>query len=293
MNTLDYHNENSLRNYPLKDHCTRQSTDQQFTLPNDFIVDMTVAVAGTAGIRCYISKLVNAASNVAVTISDASDVVVGVFNLDLSQHTSGDDYGLTAGAAYSSANGRMTIWGTEGMTAAPLGTFLFTLAATELCMRVVVPCIAGVSRIAFVDAAGTSVTLTGHITLQAESNLRFRQTGNRIYLDAAEGLGLNTSCPSTPYAIQTINGVRGDVNGDFVLIPSDCADFISVPNGLMLRDTCAKPCTGCSDLSELTNRTALVESEMLATKKFIDELSTKLTQLTTLATYTYDCQTCA
>lgn len=292
MNTLDFHNENSLRNFPIKDGLNRVSTNGQFVLPNDLIVDMMLATSANAGTRFFIFKLVNTADSVAISVSDNSGVVVGTFNVKLTTHSSGDDYQLTPSTAYTGANGRITIWDTAGITAAPLGSFDFNITATELCMRVALPCVQSVSRISFADADGLVKTLTGNITVQAESNLRFRYEGYKLIIDAGEGLGLNKACNELPNPIRSINGVVGDSNGDFVIIPADCAAFETVTNGLLLKDTCAKPCVGCTELSELTDRAAAVESEMLNVKRFIDDVSTKVTQLATLASYTYDCQDC-
>ncbi|NBQ68536.1 MAG: hypothetical protein EBU46_06760 [Nitrosomonadaceae bacterium] len=292
MNTLDFHNENSLRNFPIKDGLNRLSTNGQFVLPNDFIVDMMLAVAGDATTRFFISKLVNTSDSVAVTISDNSSVVVGAFNVKLSTHTPGKDYQLTPSASYSESNGRITIWDTAGITASPIGSFDFNIGATELCMRVAVPAVQNVARISFTDSDGFAKTLTGNVTIQAESNLRFRYESYKLIMDAGEGLGLNKACNQLPNPIRSINGVVGDSNGDFVIIPADCAAFETITNGLLLKDTCAKPCVGCTELSELTNRAAAVESEMLNIKRFIDDVAAKVTQLSTLASYTYDCQDC-
>lgn len=290
MNTLDFQNENSLRNFPIKDGLNRTSTNGQFVLPNDLIVDMSLAT--TTVNRFHISKLVNTTDSVSITISDADSVVVGTFNIKLSTHQPGTDYQLIASSAYTGANGRLTVWDTAGISAAPIGSFEFPSTATELCMRVGVPCVQHVARISFIDDEGLTKTLTGNITIQAESNLRFRYESSRLIIDAGEGLGLNKACNELPDPIRSINGVVGDANGDFVIVPADCASLDPITNGLLLKDTCAKPCVGCTELSELTNRAAAVESEMLNVKRFIDDVSAKVTQLSTLAAYTYDCQDC-
>lgn len=292
MNTLDFHNENSLRNFPIKDGLSRVSTNNELVIPNDFIADMMLATAANIGTKFFISKIINTSDNVALTISDNASVTVGVFNVKLNTHQPGDDYQLTAASTYIGANGRITIFDTVGIMAAPVGSFNFTLATTELCMRVAVPCIQHVSRIAFIDAEGLSKTLTGNITVQAESNLRFRYENLKLIMDAGEGLGLNKTCVTPTNPIRSINGVVGNANGDFVIVPAECASLEPITHGLLFKDTCAKPCMGCTELAELTSRTALCELDMLNLKRFIDELNTKLSQLSTLAAYTYDCQAC-
>jgi len=292
MNTLDFHNENSLRSYPVKDGLSRESVDGLFTIPNDFLVDMVLAVSAEASQQFYISKLTNTNDTVLITVSDSSNVVAGSFNIQLANHQPGNDYTFTPSETYIGANGKCTVWETAGMRAAPLGSHTFTKQATELCMRVVVPCLIAVKRLTFVDTNRLQQTLTGNVTVEAESNLRFRYENSQLYMDAGEGLGLNKDCTRLPPPIRTINGVEPDPNGDFVIVPADCSALEPITNGLLMKDTCAKPCMGCSELSELTDRAAAVETDLLKLKTFVDDINIKVGQLTTLAAYTYDCQDC-
>lgn len=292
MNTLDFHNENSLRSYPIKDGLSRTSTDGLFTIPDDFLVDMVLAVSAEASQQFYISKLTNTNDTVLITVSDGSNVVAGSFNIQLANHQPGTDYVFTPSEAFAGANGKCTVWDTTGMRAAPLGSYSFVKQATELCMRVVVPCLTAIKRLTFVDANGLQQTLTGNVTVEGESNLRFRYENSQLYMDAGEGLGLNKDCTTLSPPIRTINGVEPDANGDFVIVPADCSALEPITNGLIMKDTCAKPCMGCTELSELTDRAAAVESDLLKLKTFVDDINAKVAQLTTLAAYTYDCQDC-
>jgi hypothetical protein len=144
----------------------------------------------------------------------------------------------------------------------------------------------GVSRFVFVDAANAEYSMTGTVTLASRSNLLFSYLSGTpmVVLDAGDNLGLSKKCTSyTP--IQSINGVLPDpLTGNINLLGVDCMQISnSVQYTLDITDTCCTPCSGCTDLENLTLRLTSLENKFLDLKSSYSSASTQLsTYLTTV-----------
>lgn len=286
---LDFLNQNSMRSFPLKDGALRLSDDGLLTIPNSFIVDFRLCAVCSTSATFYISKLGNFSDIISVELSDNNNVVVGSFSVAVSSHTTNKDYWLTTTSLYTGAIGRITVGALDDMKAAAAGTFHFTAAQTTFEMTTIVPGVQQISRLTLSDTLDNSFTLTGNVTLKANSNVRFRLDNTTIIIDAGENLGLNKLCSELGEPIRTINGVSPTSLGEFTLVSADCASFEEIDNGLILRDTCSKPCQGCDELTALTERSIVVESEMLRVREVVDNLQNSLNQLATLINYSCEC----
>lgn len=186
----------------------------------------------------------------------------------------------------------MTVGNIETIAYQPNGNFTFAASRTEFETRTIIPSLQGINRLIFKNADGSSFALTGDIELVARTNLRFSdQGGNRVILDAGENIGLNTDCTDLLPCIKTVNGVGPDEEGNFTLDFSDCATLTPIPanTGLLLQDICCKPCTGCGDIEELTNRLTITETQLIALKDYYQSLSTLFENFKTTVTYTCNC----
>ncbi|NBQ67622.1 MAG: hypothetical protein EBU46_01845 [Nitrosomonadaceae bacterium] len=287
---LDFLNQNSMRSFPLREGALRLSNDKLFTIPNTFLVDFKLCAVASNTATFHISKLSNFSDVISFEISDHNNVAVGNFNIEVASHTTNKDYWMVAVETnYSGAIGRATIGSLVDMKAAAAGTFLFNSSQTTLEMSVVVPGVQQISRLTLKDTLNNSFTLTGNVTLKANSNVRFRLDDTTIIIDAGENLGLNKQCADLGEPIRTINGVSPTSLGEFTLVSADCASFEPIDNGLILKDTCSKPCQGCTELSALTERSIVVESEMLRVRDVVDNLQNSLNQLATLINYSCEC----
>lgn len=286
---LDFLNQNSMRSFPLKDGALRLSIDQLMTIPNSFIVDFKLCAVCSTSATFYVSKISNFSDIIGVEISDNSNVVVGSFAVTVANHVNNQDYWLTPSSSYSGAIGRITIGALDDMKASPAGTFHFNASQTTFEMSTIVPGVQQISRLTLMDALDNSFTLTGNVTLKANSNVRFRLNDTTIIVDAGENLGLNKQCSELGEPIRTINGISPTSLGEFTLVSADCASFEEIDNGLILRDTCSKPCQGCTELSTLTERSIVVESEMLRVRDAVDNMQNSLNQLATLINYSCEC----
>lgn len=285
MNGLDFLNSNTVRNYPLKDNMDRVSNDLSFVLPNDLIADMSLSCPLNTE-RLFISRVVNKTNSVLVEVSGSTlGRVLGTFTVpaDTEPYTT-----VFLAATYPNMAGQITVGYLNGVKEQPTGEFTFSLAHTELLMRVAASTYAGVNSVKFIGT--TELVVTGQVVIQAENNVRFRlnDTGE-VVIDAGEGLGLNAACGDGALPIKTINGVSPDADGHFSLIFSDCSAATPIEYGLLIQDTCGKPCLGCSELGELTNRTASLESDLLKLRDYIDNLAGLNTQLTTLLNFKCEC----
>jgi hypothetical protein len=157
-----------------------------------------------------------------------------------------------------------------------------------------VPGLKGINRLVFYNTAGTTYTLTGDVVLEARTNLRFKvdpDQDNKIIIDAAEGIGLNTICSDEVKCIKTINGIPPNSEGNYTLDFSDCATLSPIPagTGLLLEDICCKPCVGCNDIEELTTRLMTAETGLIAIKNYYDSLFKTFTDFKLAAALTCDC----
>lgn len=288
MNTLDFLNQNSLRSFPIRERQSKQSADGLFIIPDSFLLDCQLSLSDDAVV--HISQLHNYSDVVTVELADQDNIVIGSFTITVADHTEYDDYAMVAASGYFGSRGKLTVGRLDDLLTAPSGKFSFTATSTRLETRCVSLLLSGISTITFIDADGFSKPLTGAVTVSASSNIRFRYEDNVLIMDAGENLGLNKDCGDDRVAIKTINGISPDAEGEFTFLGSDCAAFSAIDNGLLLTDTCSKPCLGCTDLTELVNRSVTVDSEIIALRNSVDQLQERITQLTTLINYTYDCQ---
>jgi hypothetical protein len=295
IDNLDFLNLNSLRNYPIREGLSRVSTDGGFTIPNNFLVELQLAATYDPSRRFYISKLSNFESEITVQISDYSGAIVGVFVITTATHTTYKEYYLEATEAFVGATGIMTICSLQNIQETPTGNFTFTPQATEFEARTSIPALKGINRLIFKTAAGKTFGVTGDVEILARTNVRFSQepiTG-MIVVDAAEGIGLNADCAALYPCIKTINSIPPDSDGNFTLDFSSCASLTTIPagTGLLLEDVCCKPCQGCNDIAELTNRLSSLESQLLTLRTYYDNLNNLFIQYKTTVDFTCDCQT--
>lgn len=279
VDNLEYENLNSLRSYPIRDGLSKTDNSGIFTIPNDFIVDIQIAATGQASARFYISQIINEINQFVISVSDSSNIVVGTFIIPTAGFVQNSTYVLqTISGAYASANGNITINSLTSSLNQPAGLFDFTISATELLPRVITVSIEAVNAISFTDINGTLQTLTNIVNIEARNNLRysFDSFNSILILDAGNGLGLNTTC-TTATCIQSINGVTPDPDtGNISFIGLGCSTVsATTPATLTLEDTCCTPCTGCEDLSVLTQRVNQLENSFNNLTSFYQNLNSE------------------
>ncbi len=289
MQNLDFLNLNTVRNYPIKDGLSRVSSDSLFTIPNDLIADLNITSPSNPGVRLFISRLVNTSTHVLIEISMKDIGVMGTFNIPINTANYSDIW-LVSSSAFPNTVGCLTVGSLINLSTLPSGDFSFDISSTELLMRVFTPASLGVNYLSFSDSKANKVTLTGYVTVKAESNLQFRDGGDTVIMDAGENLGLNKICDDSGIPIKTINGVKPDSEGNFYLLPGDCVSMENVEYGILLKDSCGKPCVGCNEIGELTNRLISLESELLKIRDYVNNTQGVINQLTNLINYQCQCE---
>lgn len=290
IESLDYLNLNTLRNYPIREALSKVDTTGAFAIPDDFIADFTISATSDVTARFYISRILNKLTSALIEVSDSAGTAAGTFTVDFASHTLYKDYYMVTAGSYAGANGKITIAYLDSLKRQPAGSFLFTLQTAEFEPRTVIPTVNGVSRITFVDSNGNSQTLTGDVKVLARSNLRFTfDSGtNTVTVDGGDGLGLSKKCTTTN-CVERINGVVPDpADGNISLLGVDCTTISnSAAYTLSISDHCCTPCSGCDDLAELTTRLTTLESKFIDLKGYYSVIGAQLT--TYLATVNANC----
>lgn len=294
LETLDFLNANSVREFPLKEGVSRTSVSGLLVLPDNFLVDLLLSVSAGSDLRAYVSRLVNLPGLIQVEVSSMEDPVrlIGRFDISPISHVRYATYSLVAGPAFAGAGGKLVVDSLADLQQLAVGEHQFTPDGAELEMRTVLPLPERLNRLVFRNADGTEFSLTGQVVLQAGVNLRFRavssQSGGPVVavLDAGEGLGLNSPCDDSRPCIKTINGIGPNLDGEFQLTASNCARLTTVTGtlpGLNLADTCCQPCMGCTEVDELTRRVMQLETDMLSLRDNYQQVELAARQVTALA----------
>lgn len=292
IDNLDFLNLNSLRSYPIRESCSKVDNSGVFYIPNDLILDLRLSVSASITKRYYISKLTNFGNTFGLEISDENSVLVGTYTVEIDSHVKYQRYELTPSEYFPAATGGLVLGSFTQLNNSLGGSFYFSLANAEIEMQAITPAIRGINRLVFYNADGSVITKTGDVEIEARTNVKFKAgAGNRVIIDAGEGIGLNTLCDNIRNAIKTINGIGPDENGNFTLDFADCASFAPIPanTGIVVTDECCKPCMGCNDVAELTQRLITLETALLQLRNFYSTLDNRYQEFKTITEYTCDC----
>ena len=260
---LEFQNGNAYRSFPIRETTTQTSTDGLLAIPTDFMVDMLCAVGSDITKRYFISSISISSSLIVVSVG-VDSALVGTFSITPSSNQNTVVYFAPA-TGYAGATGMLTVGTTDSILGGPNGVFYFTLADSEFEARCFVPSVASVPRLVFTDANGNTNSVSGDVVVQAGLNMRYELINSTtVRLNAGDGLGLNKACSTVAPPIVTINGVAPDSAGNFVFDADGCATLTTILNGILLSSTCAEPCMGCSEISELISRVIVVENNLIS-----------------------------
>ena len=290
---LQWLNHNSQRSYPLTDWATKTSILGNIRLPDSFLVAMYLPISATNDVdagRFFLKTLLISPSgfNVIVgykpVIGDA--VAVAGANIPRAAFEPNRSYALGGIDSFDDTIGHLVIGRTDEVDALAPGLYEFTYEAGALEPDVIRPAIRGVSRLRVQNNAQLSDYIYGDITLVAGSNVRlsvaYTEEDTKIIFDAINGANMNADCvcptPAAGECIRCINGVCSS-DGTFTLISNACVDVIPGANSLTLRDTCAQPCCGCSELSELNLQLDLFANGVTTLQNFVSRLGAEVTKM--------------
>jgi hypothetical protein len=266
IRNLQWLDHNSQRRYPLKGQITATDTTGSFTIPDDLIVSLQLAIDFALDVdptKFFIRTIASFSTGLQITIGyDAAggEVNVATALIAKSAHTKYQVYPLTGLGDYENCVGSIAIGSLDSTDSQPSGEFSFAYTAACLEVDTIRPSISGISSIQVQNGTELSSKLNGHIVLQAGRNARFRVvqvsgSPSRIIWDAIDGAGLTEDCvcnDELQNPIRTIQGVPGDGQANFQFLGNNCLEFEAITNGLRAKDVCSEPCCGCTELEAIT-----------------------------------------
>lgn len=285
---------NSQRKYPLADDANGISDSGSFVIPDDFIVELDLAVqAGddvTPG-RFFLLNIGAYASGYSVIIGyqpadDSAPVPVATALIARQLHTRNRMYALGGIAPFTDVVGKVVIGSLGSADAQAPGFHAFTLTSSRLDPDAIRPIIRGVSSITVINNGQRSQPLYGDIELVAGSNCQLVPilvSGQppTIQFNAIRGEGTVTDCVCVGDAasappITRINGTSPTGLGDFTLVGDDCLQITPITNGLQVTDKCSKPCCGCTDLEAITRDLERLRSEAATVSSFVGQVKSSV-----------------
>lgn len=287
-------NSNSLRNYPVAQSATCVATDSSFRLPDDFLVDLKLAVPFVQNIKSYnfyISSITvypsgcvfevsygdRFTSSVAVSAPIAFDSFEPYTAVELKgvQSRSNFDFSQSAGWA---------IIGSVDKIKDQAGKIKFTPEATRLEPSTISLGPRRISGIRVLNSGLTTPVISGQVLFESGSNHSIAVDGNTLKFNALDGGGLQAECECNDVelspCIRTVNGIHGDPVGNLVISGGDCINVSSSSgDGLLIEDTCAKPCCGCTELQVVATDTSNISLQINALIAQIAALSSVVNAL--------------
>lgn len=271
---LEWLNMNAARAFPFREDTTRQDVNRLITIPDNLLVDFVMVAPSAADLDfIYVSKLLFSGTTLTLIISESGGAILTSVTTSITapQNTV---YNLVGQGDFSDARGRI-VFGELSMLAdsLPEGVFEFAGEATKFESRCIRPDLRSVRMLKLVKADGSVVgPITGIVELVEGANVRLTYTaGNpsRITISAIDGEGLTQECEcdktyAPPPPIRTINGVPGDSGGNMVVDGYDCVSVEMGSAQLKLKDKCAKPCCGCTELEFITSNMQILEAGLVA-----------------------------
>lgn len=295
---VEWLSANSQRRYPLADTAECVSVTGDFKLPDDFLVEVDLAVHAGNDVspgQFFIMRIDAYTTGYAITIGykpGGSAVAVASTLVPASLFADGSRnhvFALTGINDFADTTGKIVIGSLDGISQQPSGSWSFDFAKTQLDPDAIRPIIRGVSSITLVSGSQRSEQIYGDIDLVAGANAQFVVSypigqNPQIRLNFIRGEGTIKSCDcynsgvlASP--VRTINSVHASASNEFTLIASGCLSLVPITNGLKLVDTCAKPCCGATELEAITSDLIRLENQASVVSNYVSQLKVSVTTM--------------
>lgn len=295
---LQWLNHNAQRSYPLTSRASKTDKTATFTIPDDFIVGMSLCPnvddtgAQVAGASFYISSITVSGTGFGIAIGMVSAIGGGpLFSVfvNKAEHVKNNTYALTP---IGDAAGTITIGDIAGIEAQPPGFFEFYPGATEIEADVVRPVVHGIRSVQVLNNGAYSPKMYGDVVLVAGENIKMRvekvlneeteRLETHVIIHAISGANLSEDCTceintSAP-CITSINGIA-TTDGNFNIAPNGCISLGEMVNGLQIADICAEPCCGCSELDALRDQINRFGDGITTLQNFVTRLGSEVSQM--------------
>lgn len=282
--SVEWLNQNSLRNYPFREDAGLRPNDSTgaliedgWRLPNYLVVDFAVCTSGADySPILYLSRLSLVGDIASMTFSDENGeaaFAVGFTATDTAK-------AITGTGSFADCRGVIRFGDVARFfDETPEGAYSFSLDETLIEPSCIRPSAVGVRSIATKDASGyLTGGLMGDVKLVAGENvnIKYDVESNALIISADPNSGYTDECPCAEddgYFVRTINGINTE---DVTLEGDDCFD-ISVENGVIkIRDKCSKPCCGCAEVTFINNTVNMLKSSTTTLERNVDILSDRV-----------------
>jgi len=300
----EWFNENENRNYPLSQSATAKSINADTTIPDNFLVDLKLAVPYIPGFHptgFYISGLTLYPQGLVITFGykDNTKTLTSIATSVPITYASFEKYntytinGLQTKSSdydFSQIYGFVTIGSVDNFKAIN-GKFDFDVTGTRLESTTISFGIKRISGMRVVNNGAETGILQGQIVLRSGSNhqiiVNSENNAKLLTFNAITTTGFVQECGCNDVAlgppIRTINNKGPDASGNFTISAGDCVSVDSSGTGLVLNDTCAKPCCGCTELSVLNQDLELLRTQVQSLSSFAGNLFSQMQTLQTTA----------
>lgn len=284
---LEWLNQNSLRNYPIRENAQRRPHIQDgtvlddFVLPNYVITDFVMTVDSEQPLDLYLMKLALVGDSATFVIGSDSGVAASVY-VEISNHTANNAYSFSGLNDYDDAKGCLVIGDLARLRDdLPDGIYNFDKEETLFESRCIRPSIKRVSSISIYDPITeySSKKLRGNVRLVAGSNIifKFDETRNAIVISAAKNEGYDEPCScGADTTVKSINGISTE---DVTLIGDDCVEVSTVGHTIRIKDKCSKPCCGCAEIDFINEKISQIVTAMNKLESYSSLLEMRLTEI--------------
>jgi hypothetical protein len=267
-------NSNSVRSYPIAENCNRTDINGVFTIPNSLIVAAQISHSSLYrdGIF-YVSKISISLTNITIFISFSPEdgnlpYDISSVNIAISEFKQYSNYVFSGLGIHNSIIGSLTIGSCKETISSGIGIFKFDKNSSNFEVNTTFISIPALQYVEVYDDSGKLIHVSSDVLkLKAGENIRLtyekldEDEYGSIRIDAIADENVikePDACESALEfylpCIKTINGVGADASGRFWVDESECIEIDENldEHSILIKDTCAKSCCGCADLSSLT-----------------------------------------
>jgi len=272
---------NARRHYPLSEEASVEDNTGSFKIPDDFIVDMVIPVHSTLNLdpsKFHILQLAVFGTGVNISIGYDGDIA-GTVAVPLAGFARNSTFFIQGVGDFSDVLGKIVI-GNLSTILSLGGVYDFDVANGRIESSVAVPDIRGLSGLRIKSGDAFSDIIQGDVAFEAGENVRLDVVTigdvSVLTINAIDGEGTIAECEcdqgiADRPGIKSINDVVPDENGNIELVGDDCLEVnpspgdvpVEIqPHTIELKDTCSKPCCGCSELETLVDDQQRVRDEV-------------------------------
>lgn len=293
---VEWLNQNSLRNYPIREDLKCLPTDSygnlcsyNYALPKFLIVDFIITINSSFNYLpdVFVKQLtiVNGIVTLVFACRDnlANESIIAVNSFDAATHVANTSYIVTGSGVFVGAIGSVTIGDISRLSdVLPDGSYIYTAEQTAFEPRCIRPALSGVSSLSISKSTSSyeSKKITGDITLVAGNNifLDYKPELNEIWIHAKNNVGYSDECKCNEVGRSIIHAINGISTEKVTLVGDECMT-ITADEGtgiITISDKCSKPCCGCPELTFINNTINTLSTGVNNLNTFANSLQNKL-----------------